>query len=140
LLDIRLDNDGFKAENNENLVSQIPQIEDIVPSINREHKNQEPSSQKVVKRKNHDSTETTEIIIKKKKHDTSQINFFVGEWVEAKDRDLWYVAKIIHVDREENKAKVHFHYWNRRYDKFCDIVELRPCNQINITRSNKGKH
>jgi hypothetical protein len=131
--------DRFKDENKENLVCQIPQREDIVPSINIQVNNQVTSSHKVVKRKNCDSAETTEIITKKKIHKTSQINFFVGEWVEAKDRDLWYVAKIIQVDREENKAKVHFHYWNRRYDKFCNIVELRPCNQINIERSNKGK-
>ncbi len=141
-MDARLDNftnDGFKEENRANHVFKSPQIDDIVPSIDTQHKKQELSSHKVVKRKNNDPTETTEIIKKKKNSYNSQINFVVGEWVEAKDRNLWYVAKIIHVDMEENKVKVHFHYWNRRFDKFCDIDELRPCNQINIKRSNKGK-
>ena len=52
-----------------------------------------------------------------------------GTIVEARDlHDNWYKSRIIELDRENKRAKVHFFGWNSRYDQWFDISsnDLRP--------------
>jgi hypothetical protein len=62
----------------------------------------------------------------------SESTYSVGDLVEAKDlkknADIWYPAKVIEVQSDTKKVKIHFVGWNARYDSFYPIQfdVLRP--------------
>jgi hypothetical protein len=48
--------------------------------------------------------------------------FKVGTLVNARDlQDNWYKSRIIEIDEQNQRAKVHFFGWNSRYDQWFDI-------------------
>ena len=78
----------------------------------------------------------------------------VGEWekdawievsyfVESKKTTVWYKARIVEIDGEAGRVKVHFHGWNLRYDAWYDAKssDLRALRDADIpaVKSNKKK-
>ncbi|KAK3579172.1 hypothetical protein CHS0354_022709 [Potamilus streckersoni] len=60
-----------------------------------------------------------------------------GEKLEAMDfMSMWYVAKIVDLDEEDQTVLIHFDGWNQRYDEWVDMSSerLRP-----ITRHSDRK-
>jgi hypothetical protein len=79
----------------------------------------------------------------------SNFPYSVGDLVEAKDlkknADIWYPAKVIDVDIDTKKVKIHFMGWNSRYDSFYPVKfdVLRPVKKEEANRVlssvNKGR-
>ena len=65
--------------------------------------------------------------------------FKKGDICQAKDfANNWYKSRILEVDEETNKVKVHFLGWNSRYDQWFDTFsnDLKP---IDATESSSKK-
>jgi hypothetical protein len=64
-------------------------------------------------------------------NEISKFELKIGLLVEAKDSaNNWYKSRIIKLDQEANRCKVHFLGWNSRYDQWFDFDsnDLRICS------------
>ena len=61
---------------------------------------------------------------------SSQSNWVVGDWVEAKDPKYgkWYASKILEVHPLSDRILVHYHGWHKRHDAWYEGQgdNLRP--------------
>lgn len=73
------------------------------------------------------------------KKQKSAFKWKLNQFVEARDSAKnWYKSKIIQVDLEKNKVKIHFHGWNSRYDQWHD-ANSDNLRAVKEKSSNKSK-
>ena len=73
-----------------------------------------------------------------KQNACAAVNFKKGDFCEAKDfANNWYKSRIIEIDDEAKKLKVHFLGWNSRYDQWFEISssDIKPI----ISQEKKSK-
>jgi len=83
---------------------------------------------------------------KKLTKEVAKFEWKVGLLVEAKDSaNNWYKSRILKLDQEGNRCKVHFLGWNSRYDQWFDLnsKDVRICadqTQTNETTSQENNN
>lgn len=75
------------------------------------------------------------------------INWKVGEPLKVREKEQWYDARIVNLDFEKKKVKIHYLNWNSRYDSWLPMMSenikssdaTKPCVKKAFKQYNVGQ-